>query len=120
MLLAALVPGRATHAQNDDGAPLDAQQAEFDACAQLDEAALRGELNAIAQGVFAADVNGIDLDVIIDRQWDAMEMDALVDRVIDDAIDQVGRDEELLDKMLSGWSPTQGRGANAYRSRAGL
>ncbi len=107
LLLAALVPGRATHAQSDGGAPLDARQAEFDACAELDEAALRGELNAIAQGIFAADVNGIDLDAIIDRQWDDMAMDALVDRVVDDAIDQVGRDEELLDKMLSGWSPTR-------------
>ncbi len=107
LLLAALVPGQLTHAQSDDGAPLDVQQSEFDACAELDEGALRGELNAIAQGIFAADVNGIDLDAIIDRQWDAMEMDVLVDRVIDDAIDQVGRDEELLDKMLSGWSPAK-------------
>jgi hypothetical protein len=107
LLIVAHLPTRAARAQNDDAMPVDAQHAQFEACAELDETALRSELNTIAQQIFASDANGIDLDALIDRQWDVLELDALVDRVIDDAVVQAGQDEELLDKMLSGWSPAR-------------
>jgi hypothetical protein len=99
LLLAGLLPAGDARAQIQE-TPVD-----FDACAELDEDQLRSELNQIAQEVFAADANGIDLDAIIARQWDALGMDMIVDRQVDEAIARVARDEELLDKFLSGWSP---------------
>ena len=110
---------RPSYAQDGDGAASSATVA-FEACAELDEAQVRSELNVIAQEIFATDANGIDLDAIIDRQWDVLGMDALVDRQVDEAVREVRRDEELLDTFLSGWSPERAAESGPRRGRARL
>jgi len=86
-------------------APSGQGDADFQACDELDEADLRGELNVIAQQIFAADENGIDLDAMVDEQWDELGLDRVVDRRIDAAVAAVRQDEDALNKFLSGWSP---------------
>ncbi len=86
-------------------APMLQNEEDLGACADLNEEDLRGELNVIAQQIFAADENGIDLEVMVDEAWRELGMDRLIDRQVDAAIARVRRDEETLDKFLSGWSP---------------
>jgi hypothetical protein len=86
-------------------APMLQDEEDLGACANLNEEDLRGELNVIAQQIFAADENGIDLEAMVDEAWQELGMDRLIDRQVDAAIAQVRRDEETLDKFLSGWSP---------------
>ena len=80
--------------------------AGFAACDDLTEDQVRGELNAIAQQIFAQGAPA-DLTAMVARQWALLDMDRVVDRAVAAAVDQAQRNETLVNTALSGWSPAR-------------
>jgi hypothetical protein len=84
--------------------------ADFAACDQVTEEELRAELNHLAQAIFAqgSDANNaVDLDAIVERQWQLLDMDEVIDVAVDDAVAVLRRDDDLWNTFLSGWSPAK-------------
>ena len=52
-------------------------------------------------------VDAIDLDAIVERQWQLLDMDAVIDSAVDDAVAVLKRDDDLWNTFLSGWSPAK-------------
>ncbi|MEZ4608824.1 MAG: hypothetical protein R2838_00960 [Caldilineaceae bacterium] len=67
---------------------------------------MRGELNAIAQQIFAQGAPA-DLTAMVARQWALLDMDRVVDRAVAAAVDQAQRNETMVNTALSGWSPAR-------------
>jgi hypothetical protein len=102
LLLSALMPPKAARSQSDYPVSY-----TFEECEQIKEASLRDELNSITQAVFAEEQGGIDLVAIVDRNWVALNLDATVDKAVADATKQVGDEEGLWGRIISGWSPAK-------------
>ena len=100
LLLAALLPTKAAQAQVTPPATY-----TFEECEQVNEASLRDELNRITQTVFAEEQGGIDFAAIIMRNWEALNLDAIVDKEVAESTEQVGDEEGLWGRIISGWSP---------------
>ena len=79
-----------------------AQEDLFEACDKLDETALRDELNTVSQQALSQ--NNINIAQIVQRQWLAEGMDALLDAEVDRAIEKVRGEEDYLSRLWSGWS----------------
>ncbi len=85
------------------------------ACDRLTEEDLRSELNQITQRIFdqgdgsviGKKAGTIDLDAIVERQWQLLDMDDVVDVAVDDAVSVLRRDNDLWNTFLSGWSPSK-------------
>ena len=102
LLLSALMPPKAARSQSDYPVSY-----TFEECEQIKEASLRDELNSITQAVFAEEQGGIDLVEIVNRNWVALNLDATVDKAVADATKQVGDEEGLWGRIISGWSPAK-------------
>ena len=102
LLLSALMPPKAARSQSDYPVSY-----TFEECEQIKEASLRDELNSITQAVFAEEQGGIDLVAIVNRNWVALNLDATVDKAVADATKQVGDEEGLWGRIISGWSPAK-------------
>ena len=100
LLLAVLLPGKTARAQS--GPP---PSYTFQECDQVKEAQLRDELNRITQAVFAEERGGIDVAAMVARNWDALNLDAVVDKAVDEATELVMEETGLWDRIISGWSP---------------
>jgi hypothetical protein len=94
LLLVAGWPARASYAQTY----------EFEECEQIEERALRDELNALAQSIFSTGRQQLDVAAVVDRKWIELEIDRTVDREIERAVDRIYRDETYWNRFLSGWS----------------
>jgi hypothetical protein len=99
-----------------DGIAASPASGDLAACDQVTEEDLRAELNLLAQNIFAqgaGDSYGtgagvvIDLDAIVERQWEALDMDSAVDAAVDDAVAVLRRDSDVWNTFLSGWSPSK-------------
>ena len=77
----------------------------FEECDQVAEASLRDELNRITQAVFAEEQGGIDLAAIVRSNWESLNLDSIVDRKVAEATEQIGDEEGLWGRIISGWSP---------------
>ena len=99
LLLAALLPPKMAHAQ---GSPPPSYT--FQECDQVREAQLRDELNRITQAVFAEERGGIDVAAIVTLNWNALNLDAIVDKAVDDATSKVMEETGFWDRLISGWS----------------
>ena len=102
LLLSALMPPKAARSQSNYP-----DSYTFEECEQIKEASLRDELNSITQAVFKEEKGGIDLVAIVDRNWVALNLDATVDKAVADATKQVGDEEGLWGRIISGWSPAK-------------
>ena len=102
LLLSALMPPKAARSQSNYPVSY-----TFEECEQIKEASLRDELNSITQAVFAEEQGGIDLVAIVNRNWVALNLDATVDKAVADATKQVGDEEGLWGRIISGWSPAK-------------
>ena len=100
LLLAALLPTKAAQAQVTPPATY-----TFEECDQVAEASLRDELNRITQAVFAEEQGGIDLAAIVRSNWESLDLDSIVDRKVAEATEQIGDEEGLWGRIISGWSP---------------
>ncbi|MGB5049354.1 MAG: hypothetical protein WBO46_10490 [Caldilineaceae bacterium] len=96
--LAALLPGPTLHAQETPPVYT------FQECETVEEARLRDELNGIAQFVFAAEQNKLDIAGMVDLAWFEQNVDAVVDVQVDTAVDRVRSEEDYWSRFLSGWS----------------
>ena len=81
----------------------------FEECDQVAEASLRDELNRITQAVFAEEQGGIDLAAIVRSNWESLDLDSIVDRRVADATEQIGDEEGLWGRIISGWSPQKAK-----------
>ena len=102
LLLSALMPPKAARSQSNYP-----DSYTFEECEQVKEASLRDELNSITQAVFKEEKGGLDLVAIVDRNWVALNLDATVDKAVADATKQVGDEEGLWGRIISGWSPAK-------------
>ena len=84
-------------------------QTAASSCDAVEPGALRDELNRVSQAVFAGgEPQGaplVDMDALIARQWTRVEMNAVIDAAVADAVVQVRTDTTMWDRFLSGWSP---------------
>ncbi|MEZ4835520.1 MAG: hypothetical protein R2873_26610 [Caldilineaceae bacterium] len=76
----------------------------FQECENVEETALRDELNQLTQVIFAAGSEEIDVAGLVDRTWIAQDVDSTIDRAVESAIQSMYRDESYWDRFLSGWS----------------
>lgn len=79
-----------------------AQGYTFQECDTLDEAQLRDELNAIAQEALLAD--SINIEEIVERQWQNQGLNLIIDIEVEKAIKRVRDEEDYLGRLWSGWS----------------
>ena len=78
-------------------------------CSDVSEDTLLNELNTVSQQVFADALTQIDVAGIVDTQWDNLSVDSVIDRAVDDAVQQVQTDTGLWAKFLSSWSADQAK-----------
>ncbi len=78
-------------------------------CSDVSEDTLLNELNTVSQQVFADALTQIDVAGIVDTQWDNLSVDSVIDRAVDDAVQQVQTDTGLWTKFLSSWSADQAK-----------
>ena len=79
----------------------------FPECENVEEEVLLGELNRITRSVFEEGQSNLDISETVDRNWEELDMDSVVDAAVDEAADYVLESEGLWDRIKSGWhSPT--------------
>ncbi len=81
----------------------------YEECSQIDAESLRQEINDLTRAVLDQGVAGIDIAAIVDRQWREMNMDAVVDAAVNDAVDRLREEEDYWSRFLSGWSVEKAR-----------
>lgn len=84
-------------------APL-TQSSSLQECDVITEETLQDELNKVTQDVVAQASTSIDVSRIIATQWQALAMDAAINREVDAAVETVKSREDYWNKFLSGWS----------------
>ena len=73
-------------------------------CSQIDREALRSEIQQAARNVLETESGGIDVPALVQRQWNLLDMDAVIDREVARAVGVVAADEGYLSRLWSGWS----------------
>jgi len=81
----------------------------YEECSDINVDSLRTEIDALAMTVLAEGAAGIDIPAIVDQQWRALNMDAIVDDVVSESVARVQREEAYWDRFLSGWSVEKAR-----------
>lgn len=76
----------------------------FPECENVEEELLLGELSRIIRSVLDSEISGLDVEKIIEENWTDLELDSVVDRAVDDAVDRVREEEGTWDRIFSGWS----------------
>lgn len=75
----------------------------FQECDALEEAALRAELNSIAQQALRAE--DLDISRIVEQRWIQYDVGAVIDSVVDQASARARKSENYFGRLWSGWSP---------------
>jgi len=73
-------------------------------CDVVAEDVLQDELNRVTQQVFGTAMDNVDLAAMVDTQWQAVGIDAVIDAEVDAAVGRVRGEKDLWDTFLSGWS----------------
>ena len=81
----------------------------YQECDGVSEPQLRDELNAITQSVLEAELSKIPLARIVERAWLRTNVDDVLDIEIDRAVENISKDESILRRIESGWSPETAR-----------
>ena len=101
LLLSAILPTRPAFAQDTQ------PTYTFPECEQVEENLLLGELEDIAFSVLEKEKSGLDVAKIVEDNWRDLNLDAVVDAAVDDAVEQVREDEGTWDRIFSGWSENE-------------
>lgn len=80
------------------------QNSSLQECDVITEETLQDELNNVTQEVVEQASANLDVARIVANQWRALEMDAVIDREVDAAVERVKGREDYWNKFLSGWS----------------
>ncbi|MBK8046142.1 MAG: hypothetical protein IPK16_02815 [Anaerolineales bacterium] len=83
-------------------------------CRGVDKQTLRDEIERHALDVIASGAAPLDIDGLVARKWQELEMDAVVDGAVQKSVDNLMVEEAYLDKLLSGW---WGEKAQEYAER---
>lgn len=78
-------------------------------CSTVTEETLQDELNIFTQQIFSAQVQALDLDAMIARQWVTLELDGAMDEAVALAVARVQSETDLWNRFLSAWSPDLAR-----------
>ena len=81
----------------------------FPECESVEEELLLSELNRISHAALEVEQGGLDVDKLVEENWLELGLDRVVDKAVDDAIEQVRREEGTLDRVFSGWSEDKAR-----------
>ena len=103
LLLSAILPTRPAFAQDTQ------PTYTFPECEQVEENLLLGELNRITRSVLEKEKSGLDIAKIVEDNWRDLNLDAVVDAAVDDAVEQVREDEGTWDRIFSGWSENKAK-----------
>lgn len=76
----------------------------YEECARLDEAGLRDELNRLTQQIFAEGQGSLNIAGMVQRHWIDLNMDGVIDREVDRAVQRIYNEQSYWDRLLSGWS----------------
>ena len=76
----------------------------FPECESIEEKLLLSELNRITHAALEEEKDGLDVDNLVEENWLELGLDRVVDKAVDDAIEQVRSEEGTLDRVFSGWS----------------
>lgn len=78
-------------------------------CAGIDESALQDELNTIVQQIYSNTQKRLNLDEIVVRHWDALQMDAALDKAVQAGIEDAKRKTNGWEQFVSGLWPDTAR-----------
>ncbi|MCB0062656.1 MAG: hypothetical protein KDE19_11095, partial [Caldilineaceae bacterium] len=81
-----------------------AQNTSLQECDVISEETLQDELNNVTQQVVAEASAKLDVGRIVATQWRVLEMDAVINREVDAAVERVKGREDYWNKLLSSWS----------------
>lgn len=84
-----------------------AQSYTYEECSRADEAAVQAEMEAIALGLLTTASTGLDIDALVARQWNELNVGATLDQAVADAVLRVQQETDYWDRFVSGWSATQ-------------
>ena len=99
LLFASLLPARTARSQSTSPVSY-----TFEECAQVSEAGLRDELNRITQAVFEEGRKGIGVVDIVERKWQELGLDTMIDQGVDSAVVLVRDDTPFWKRIWSAWS----------------
>ncbi|MCB0079639.1 MAG: hypothetical protein KDE47_01845, partial [Caldilineaceae bacterium] len=80
------------------------QSTSLQECDVISEETLQDELNKVTQDVVATASAELNVSRIVATQWQALEMDRVIEREVDAAVERVKSREDYWNKFLSGWS----------------
>ena len=83
-------------------------------CSRIDKAQVRNEIEKHALEVINTSDTPAGIDSLVERKWAELEMDAAVDQAVQQAVDNLGSEEDYWNKLLSGW---WGEKAQEYAER---
>jgi len=70
----------------------------------IDEAALRNELVALCKAVFEEDLSAVHVAQWVDHAWTLNGVDAVMARIVDDAVAYIKQDTTYWERLKSNWS----------------
>ena len=73
-------------------------------CSEFTELELREELNNVIQKLLI-DETKVDFTSIVNREWNTLKLDSVIDSAIDDAVNKVNSDAGLINRFASSWVP---------------
>ena len=83
-------------------------------CSRIDKTQVRNEIEKHALEVINTSDTPAGIDSLVERKWAELEMDAAVDQAVQQAVDNLGSEEDYWNKLLSGW---WGEKAQEYAER---
>ncbi len=98
VVLSAVIPSRPALAQSETPVYT------FPDCENAEEELLLSELNRITHAALEEEKEGVDVDKLVEENWLELGLDRVVDEAVDDAVEQVRREEGTLERVFSGWS----------------
>lgn len=73
-------------------------------CEEVEEELLLSDLIRITRSVLEREQSGLDLAAIVEKNWNELGLDSVVDNAVDEATKRVREERGKLDRILSGWS----------------
>lgn len=73
-------------------------------CSQVSREELRSQIEQTARNVLTVESGGIDIAAVVQRQWDRLAMDTVIDHEVMRAVNEVATQEGYFSRLWSGWS----------------
>ncbi|MBE9233439.1 hypothetical protein IQ231_17625 [Cuspidothrix issatschenkoi LEGE 03284] len=75
-------------------------------CGEIKESKLWQELNSVIQE-FLSDEAKVDFSSIVNREWNTLKLDSVIDSAIDKAVNDVNSDAGFINRFASSWIPSK-------------